>query len=221
MILMKFMKHMDIQMLNLLLKPLLGVASQAVTGFVETKKAKAQLKLTEVQAATKLKQDQIAGKVAWEASAVDQMKGSWKDGLILICLLGPAVLVFFPGMTAHIEAGFVALQQLPDYYKHLLYIACSASFGIKGAKGAMGLIKKKQLLFFKEQCIIRAMNDENAIYLILKNIRERKEELKNIIASGLHSFDEYNKTVGEYKGYNIMEQEIQDLQKDEDGDTET
>ena len=74
--------------------------------------------------------------MAWEASAVDQMKGSWKDELILICLLGPAVLVFFPGMTAHIEAGFVALQQLPDYYKHLLYIACSASFGLKGAKGA-------------------------------------------------------------------------------------
>ena len=42
-----------------------------------------------------------------------------------------------------IEGGFIALQQLPDYYKHLLYIACSASFGIKGAKGAMGLIKKK------------------------------------------------------------------------------
>ena len=67
------------------------------------------------------------------------------------------------------------------------------------------------------------MEDINAIYLILKNIRERKEELKNIIASGLHSWDEYNKAVGEYKGYNIMEQDIQDLQKDEeqDGDTKT
>ena len=65
------------------------------------------------------------------------------------------------------------------------------------------------------------MKDENAIYLILKKIRERKEQLKNIIAGGIHSFDEYNKTVGEYKGYNIMEQEIQDLQKREDGDTET
>ena len=60
------------------------------------------------------------------------------------------------------------------------------------------------------------MKDENAIYLILKKIRERKEQLKNIIAGGIHSFDEYNKSVGEYKGYNIMEQEIQDLQKDED-----
>ena len=65
------------------------------------------------------------------------------------------------------------------------------------------------------------MKEENAIYLILKKIRERKEQLKNIIANGIHSFDEYNKTVGEFKGYNIMEQEIQDLQKREDGDTET
>jgi len=31
----------------------------------------------------------------------------------------------------------------------------------------------------------------------------------------------YNRSVGEFKAYNIMEQEIQDLQKKEDGDTET
>ena len=64
------------------------------------------------------------------------------------------------------------------------------------------------------------MKDENAIYLILKRIRERKEQLKTIIANGIHSWDVYNKTVGEFKAYNIMEQEIQDLQKkEEDGDT--
>ena len=130
-------------MLGLLIKPLLGVAGDAVKGFVQTKKAKAELKLTEVQAATKLKQDQIAGRVAWEASAVDQMKGSWKDELILIVLLAPACLVFVPGMTEHVEKGFIALQQLPDYYKHLLYIACSASFGIKGAGSAIKFFGKK------------------------------------------------------------------------------
>jgi len=130
-------------MLQLLLKPLIGVASNAVSGFIETKKLKQEAKVTKIKADTKLLQDQIAGKVAWEQSAVDQMKGSWKDEAILICLLAPATLVFFPGMTHHIEAGFIALQSLPDYYKHLLYIACSASFGIKGAKGAVGLFKKK------------------------------------------------------------------------------
>ena len=121
----------------------MDVAGTAIKGYVSTKKAKAELAVTEIKAAKALKEQQIEGKISWEASAVDQMKGSWKDELILICLLAPATLVFFPGMTDHIEKGFIALQSLPDYYKHLLYIACSASFGIKGAKGAVGLFKKK------------------------------------------------------------------------------
>ena len=65
------------------------------------------------------------------------------------------------------------------------------------------------------------MDDTQAIYLILKKIRKRKEELKEIIAAGLPGWDEYNRTVGENKAYAIMEQEIQDLQKDDDRDTET
>ena len=66
------------------------------------------------------------------------------------------------------------------------------------------------------------MEDTTAIYVILKRIRERKEQLKTIIANGIHSWDLYNKTVGEYKAYNIMEQEIQDLhERENDGDTKT
>ena len=128
-------------MLSLLIKPLLSVAGSVVTGFVGTKKAKAELAVTEIKAKTKLKEDQIAGKVAWEASAVDQMKGSWKDEVSLVVLLLPAVLVFTPWQE-HIHKGFVALQDLPSYYHNLLYIAISASFGIKGAQGAAKLFKK-------------------------------------------------------------------------------
>ncbi len=62
------------------------------------------------------------------------------------------------------------------------------------------------------------MREETAIYLILKKIRTRKEELKEIIAAGLPSWDEYNKTVGENKAYAIIEQEVQNLQKDEETD---
>ena len=56
------------------------------------------------------------------------------------------------------------------------------------------------------------MENETAIYIILKKIRAQKEQLKDIIAAGLPGWDEYNKTVGEYKAYAIMEQEIQNLQ---------
>jgi len=130
-------------MFQLLLKPLLGVAGDMIKGVVETKKAKATAKLTEIKAATALKEQQIAGKVSWEASAVDQMKGSWKDEVSLVVLLLPAVLVFVPGCQEYIKTGFIALQELPTYYQHLLYIAISASFGIKGAGQAVKMFKKK------------------------------------------------------------------------------
>tara|TARA_R100001163_G_C5058584_1_gene195235 strand:+ start:66 stop:461 length:396 start_codon:yes stop_codon:yes gene_type:complete len=128
---------------QLLAKPLLGVAADGVKAFAKSKQLKSELKLTEIKAATKLKEDQIAGKVAWETSAVDQMKGSIKDEVALFVLLTPAVLSFIPGMTEYVKQGFIALQETPVYYQHLLYIAISASFGIKGASGAMKLFRKK------------------------------------------------------------------------------
>ena len=128
-------------MFNLLIGPITSLLGDTVKGFVDTKKAKAELALTEIKATQKLKEDQIAGKVAWEASAVDQMKGSWKDEVSLVVLLLPAVLVFTPWQE-HIHKGFLALQDLPSYYHNLLYIAISASFGIKGAQGAAKLFKK-------------------------------------------------------------------------------
>ena len=76
-------------MFGLLVKPLFGVLTESVKGFVETKKAKADLKLTEIKAQKTLKEQQIAGNVKWEASAVDQMQGSIKDELALIVLLTP------------------------------------------------------------------------------------------------------------------------------------
>ena len=128
--------------MNFLVGPIANMVTDAVKGFVETKKAKADLKLTEIKAQKSLKEQQIAGKISWEATAVDQMKGSWKDEVALIVLLLPAVLVFTP-LQEHVHRGFIALQDLPTYYHNLLYIAISASFGIKAGSSAIGMFKKK------------------------------------------------------------------------------
>ena len=67
-------------MWQLLLKPILGVAGDAVKGFVTTKKLKAEQKLTKIKADTKLMEDQIAGKVKWEASSACSGRiSSWND----------------------------------------------------------------------------------------------------------------------------------------------
>ena len=59
-------------------------------------------------------------------------KRSWKDEFALVVLLAPAILVFIPGMREYVQSGFEVLATLPDWYQYLLYIAISASFGIKG-----------------------------------------------------------------------------------------
>ena len=129
---------------QLLAKPLLGVATDAVRGFVETKKLKGEVKIAQIQAEKKRNEDIAAGKIKWEQTAVEQMKGSWKDEFVLLALMIPAICAFLPFMQPHIERGFAILSALPDYYKHLLYLACSVSFGVKAGPAAVSLFKKKK-----------------------------------------------------------------------------
>ena len=131
-------------MFNMLIGPIANMVGDTVKGFVETKKAKADLALTEIKAQRSLKEQQIAGKVKWEASAVDQMKGSWKDEFVLLALMVPAICSFLPFMQPHIERGFQILETLPEYYTHLLYLACSVSLGVRAAPGIKGMISKNK-----------------------------------------------------------------------------
>ena len=129
---------------QLLAKPLLGVAADAGKGNVETKKLKGELKITEIKANKKRMEDIAAGKIKWEQSAVDQMKGSWKDEFVLLALMIPAICAFIPWMQPHIETGLNTLENMPSYYRNLLYMACSVSLGYRAAPGVMGIFGKKK-----------------------------------------------------------------------------
>jgi hypothetical protein len=72
------------------------------------------------------------------------MKGSWKDEFVLLALMVPAICAFLPFMQPHIERGFQILESLPEYYTHLLYLACSVSLGVRAAPGIKGMISKKK-----------------------------------------------------------------------------
>ena len=132
-------------MLQLLLKPLLGVAGQAVSGFIETKKAKATAKLTEIKAVTALKEQQIAGKVSWEASAVDQMKGSWKDEFWTLIFGGILVGCFLPWTQMYVKEGFIFLEEnTPSWFATCLYICIGSSFGYRFGKAGLAHMKNKK-----------------------------------------------------------------------------
>lgn len=131
-------------MWQLLAKPLLGVVTDSVKGFIQTKKLQGEVKIAKIEAEKKRNEDIAAGKIKWEQSAVDQMKGSWKDEFVLLALMIPAICAFLPFMQPHIARGFQILETLPEYYTHLLYLACSVSLGVRAAPGIKGMISKKK-----------------------------------------------------------------------------
>ena len=125
-------------MLQMLIKPLLGVASDAIGGYMETKKAKAKQKLVKIEAETEIVKQQIKGEVDWGLEAIKGSKDSWKDEYLTILFSIPLLLCFLPFTVEYVERGFAALAMTPDWYKYTLGVIVSASFGIKGATKFFG-----------------------------------------------------------------------------------
>jgi len=105
-------------MMGMVLQGLFGVASSAVEGFVETKKAKAKQKLVKIEAETSIMEKQIAGEIDWDVEAVKGSKESWKDEYLTILFSVPLLLCFLPWTVEYVERGFQALAQTPDWYKY-------------------------------------------------------------------------------------------------------
>ena len=130
-------------MLKMLLGPVANIAGNWVEGKVEETKAKAAVKIEKAKADAEVQKRIATGDIDWEANMADATKDSWKDEFALVVLLLPSILVFIPSLTEHVKAGFAVLEGLPDWYQYLLFIAVSASFGVKGADKLMSLRGKK------------------------------------------------------------------------------
>ena len=120
-------------MWQLLAKPLLGVVADGVKGFAETKKAKAQQKVTEIKAKTSLMEKQIKGEMDWDIEAIKGSKDSWKDEWILLLWSIPMIMIWIPPLQIYVESGFNALKNnVPDWYFWTWGAIVSARYGIKG-----------------------------------------------------------------------------------------
>ena len=125
--------------MNFLVGPIANMVGDAVKGFVETKKAKADLKLTEIKAQKSLKEQQIAGKISWEASAVNQMSGSWKDEFVLILVSAPVILLIWsvfsddPEIQEKLHMFFEQFNNLPFWCQTLFVGVVASIYGLKGA----------------------------------------------------------------------------------------
>ena len=121
------------------------IANLAGTWFqnkLEKTKAEGKAKVAEAKARATVAEKVATGQIEWEGKMADATNDSWKDEFALVVLLAPAILVFIR-MREYVQSGFEVLATLPDWYQYLLYIAISASFGIKGVGQAAKMLRKK------------------------------------------------------------------------------
>ena len=124
-------------MLNMLIGPAIDLAKDFVKGKAEEKKAIQQRKIQAIQSDSD-----------WENKMAEASSNSWKDEYLTIILTLPLIAVGYAVATGdtsvidRVHEGFAALERLPEWYQYLLFLACSAAFGIKSADKVMKLRKK-------------------------------------------------------------------------------
>ena len=125
-------------MLQMLLGPALELGKDFIKGKADEKKAIQERKITAIQ-----------NDANWEANMADASKSSWKDEWFSIILSAPLIAVAYSvamddqAIITRMNEAFSALNALPEWYQYLLFIAVSASFGVKCADKLLSMKKGK------------------------------------------------------------------------------
>ena len=73
----------------------------------------------------------LTNEANWDEVQAEGSKSSWKDEYWTIIFSIPLVLCFIPSMVEYVEAGFRALQIVPEWYRYCVMSLVAASVGIK------------------------------------------------------------------------------------------
>lgn len=123
-------------MLKLLLGPIVDIGKTFLANKAEEKQAKHAAKMNVIQ-----------NDADWEAKMANASGSSWKDEFwtvilaVPIFMVGYAIIANDMTVVARTKQAFLTLDELPEWYQYLLFIAISSSFGIKGASKLMGMRK--------------------------------------------------------------------------------
>tara|TARA_R100000951_G_scaffold114728_2_gene120637 strand:+ start:95 stop:466 length:372 start_codon:yes stop_codon:yes gene_type:complete len=123
-------------MLNMLLGPALELGKEFIKGKADEKKAIQERKINAIQ-----------NDANWEDKMASATEKSWKDEFWSVILALPILAVAYsvvtdnPAVIDSLNAAFDTLNSLPEWYQYLLFIAVSASFGLKSADKIMKMRK--------------------------------------------------------------------------------
>ena len=85
----------------------------------------------------------------WESKMADATTNSYKDEFWCLILASPLIAIFYgvfvdnPEIIERVRHGFNVLNELDEWYTYLLFLAISASCGLRSADKIFALRKKK------------------------------------------------------------------------------
>lgn len=119
-----------LSILGLIVSPITTI----ITNYQKKKKAKldSELRINEAKTNSTVKRLETGqqGDIAWENTALNNT--GIKDEVMMVVILLPMVMCFFPGGAELVKTGFLAMKEsLPDYWIHAFYALIGVSFGVK------------------------------------------------------------------------------------------
>ena len=118
-------------MLNLILGPILGLVKTVAGGFLDSAKAKRELKAARLNTELRIELAKSTADINWDQQAMKNAGNSWKDEYLLILFSPPLIMAFIPGLAQYVGMGFAELELMPDWYKASIGIMVAASYGHK------------------------------------------------------------------------------------------
>lgn len=121
-----------------LIAPIADIFGQVLKNKAEEKKAIHNAKMEVIKTTS-----------SWEQLMAEASATSWKDEWFTLLLSAPVVALMWGISMNDVEIldrigiAFEELNRLPDWYQYLLFMAVSASFGIRGADKLLALKGKK------------------------------------------------------------------------------
>jgi len=67
----------------------------------------------------------------WEAIQAQNASTSWKDEWLTLLFSIPLVMCFIPPLVPYVQAGFLVLKDMPEWYRYYLGVIVAASFGVR------------------------------------------------------------------------------------------
>lgn len=121
-------------------KAITGLASAILAPVTDYFKAKQERKRIKVEGEARIAEAKVNATVkrledndAYDANleSLSLQDRGWKDDYLLLITTMPLVLVFFPEMVPKITAGFIALDELPEWYMWVVLMVYIDTFGFR------------------------------------------------------------------------------------------